>query len=135
MWKIVLVLAAAAAAILVGTVAWAQAPAPAVPALDVQKAQLLDPTRLVVNGTIQCQAGNTYTVSVNVTELGADASVRRSPLAEGPCATSGPQPWSVTVTGSGGSFVPVLTTFGEVTDPATRKSASNVDQRGFTLTR
>lgn len=138
MWKGVLVLASAGAAVLGGTAAWAQPAtpaAPAPPALVVQKVRLPDPGQLVVDGTIQCQLGHNFTVSVNVTELGPDTSVRRSPLTTGPCTANGPQAWTATVPGSGGSFVPVLTTFGTITDPATQKSTSNVDQRGVTVTK
>ena len=136
MWKGFLVLAGAGGAVLIGTAAWAQASQsaePAPPAVVVQKAQLLDPTRLVVTGTIACQPGSTFTVSVNVTELGSQASVRRSPLATGPCTAGGPQAWTATVTGSGGTFAPVLTAFGTITDPSTQKSVSNVVQGGVTF--
>jgi len=135
MWKIVLVVAAAAAAVLTGTVAWAQSAPPAVPALAVGKAQLLDPTRLVVEGTIGCRVGNDFTVSANVTEQAAQDTVKKSTVAAGPCTADGPQAWSVTVTGAGGAFVPVVTAFGSITDPATQRSTANVAQQGVTITK
>jgi hypothetical protein len=133
MRKIVLVLAAAAATVMIGTVAWAQVAPPATPTLAVQKVRLLDPAQLVVDGTIQCQAGNDYSVSAKVTELAARDGVRTSTVAAGRCAADGPQAWSVTVTGSGGTFVPVVTTSGTLTDPATQKATINVDQRGVDI--
>ena len=134
MWKsVVVVLGAAGAVALIGTVASAQVAAPPVPSIVVQKAQLLDATQLTVAGTIQCQVGHTFTVTVNVTELGGQASVRRSPVTSGQCTVNGPQAWTASVTGSGGSFVPVLTTFATIIDPASQKSTMNVDQRGVTF--
>ena len=134
MWKsVVVVLGAVGAVALVGTVASAQVAAPPVPSVVVQKAHLLDPTQLAVDGTIQCQVGRDFSVTVNVTELGGQASVRRSPVTAGPCAVNGPQAWTATVKGSGGAFVPVVTTFGTITDPASQKSTMNVDQRGITI--
>lgn len=135
MWKsVVVVLGAAGAVALIGTVASAQVVAPPVPSIAVQKAHLLDPTQLAIDGTIQCQVGRDFSVTVNVTELGGQAAVRKSPAAAGPCTVNGPQAWTATVKGSGGSFVPVVTTFATITDPASQKSTVNADQRGIDIT-
>ena len=136
MRKSVLVVAVAgAAAVLSGTVAWAQAAPPTVPTLAVQRVQQFDPARLVVDGTIGCQVGKDFSVSTRITELGAKDAVKNSTTAAGPCTVSGPQAWSVTVQGSGGTFIPVITTYGTITDPATRQSTTNVDQRGVVIVR
>lgn len=134
MWKAALVVAAAAAAsALFGTVASAQVAPPEPPGLTLQKVQLLDPNQLVVDGTIECQVMKDFSVSVRVTELGVKDAVKNSTEATGPCTVAGPQAWSVTVRGSGGTFVPVVTTFGKITDPTSRQSVTNVDQRGVVV--
>jgi hypothetical protein len=135
MWKIVLVVAVGTAAVLVGTVASAQVAPQAVPALAVQKVQQLDRTQLVIDGTIECRVSRDFSVSAKVTELGAQDAVKNSTVAAGPCTVNGPQVWSVTILGSGGAFVPVVTTYGKVTDPATQQSTTNVDQRGVVIER
>jgi hypothetical protein len=127
------VLAAAVTPLLLGIGASAAAAAPAVPVAAAQNAHLLDPAHLVVDGTLQCQIGSEFVVSVDVTELGAQPAVRSSPAAAGSCRANGPQAWTVTVTGSGGPFVPVVTTFVKITDLATQESTSNVDQRGIDI--
>jgi len=132
MRKIVLVVAVALA-VLAGTPALAQGSGPAVPALEVQKALLLDPTHLVIDGTIACRVGSDFAVSAKVTELAAQDGVRKSTVATGPCAVDGPQTWSVTVTGTGGTFVPVVTAFGSITDTSTQMSTANVVQGGVDI--
>jgi hypothetical protein len=129
--RILVLAAAAATASLLGIGASAEAAAPAVPVLAAQSAHLLDPTHLVVDGTLQCRVGSDFVVSVDITELGVQPAVRSSPAATGSCRANGPQAWTVTVTGSGASFVPVVTTFATITDPVTQESTSNVDQRGI----
>jgi hypothetical protein len=135
MWKIVLVVAVGTAAVLIGTVASAQVAPPTVPALAVQKVRQLDPTQLVIDGTIECRVSWDFSVSAKVTELGAQDAVKNSTVAAGPCTINGPRVWSVTVWGSGGSFVPVVTTYGKITNPATQQSTTNVDQRGVVIER
>lgn len=135
MWKIVLAIAAAVTVVLIGTVASAQVAPPAVPTLAVGKVQQLDPTQVVVDGTIECRTGQEFSVSARITELGAQDAVKNSTVATGPCTVNGPQVWSVTVRGSGGTFVPVVTTYGKINDPATQQSTTNVDQRGVVIVR
>jgi hypothetical protein len=135
MWKSVLVVAAGATAVLSATLTWSQAAPPAIPTLAVQTVQQLDAVRLVVDGTIECQAGKDFSVSTKITELGAEDAVKNSTTAAGPCPGNGPQAWSVAVRGSGGTFIPVVTTYGTITDPATRQSTTNVDQRGVVIVR
>ena len=133
MRKIVLVLAAVAGTVLIGTAGWAQVAAPPLPTLAAQKVRLPDPTQLVIDGTVQCQAGDDFSVSANVTELAAQDGVRKSTVAAGRCATTGSQVWSLTVMGSGGTFIPVVTVFGKLTDPVTQKSTLNVVQSGVDI--
>ena len=135
MWKMVLVVAVGAATVLTGTLAWAQAAPSAVPALTVQRVQQPDSTRLVVDGTIECQVGKDFSASIRITELGAKDAVKISTTAAGPCTVNGPQAWSVTVQGTGGTFVPVVTTYGTIADPATQQSTTNVDQRSVVIVR
>ena len=82
-----------------GTVASAQVAPPPVPALGVQKVRQLDPTQLVVDGTIDCRISWDFSVSAKVTELGAQDAVKNSTAAAGPCTVNGPQVWSVTIVG------------------------------------
>ncbi|MBA3841517.1 MAG: hypothetical protein H0X39_02680 [Actinobacteria bacterium] len=102
------------------------------PALAPQQAQLLN-SQLVVTGLLACKLGGTYTVTVTATELGSRPGTRTSTVATGTCLATAPQPWSVTVQGTGGTFVPVLTTYGKIVDSTTKKATANVDERGIKL--
>jgi hypothetical protein len=112
------------------------AAAPGTAALVVQTATLVEPTRLAVAGTVDCAAGSTYTVSARLTEIGSDTSVvKLSDAVAGPCTGTGPQPWTVTVTGAGGEFVPVITGSVEVVEDASKNKIVVVDQRGLVIGR
>jgi len=134
MRKVAVVMVVAVAGMLVATTASAQVTGKA--ELTVQAAVLRDPNGLTATGTIGCALGSDFMVFVAVTELGTDSSsVKQSDKATGPCTVDGPQTWTVTVEGSGGDFVPVVTTFGTISDPVSRETVSNVDQRGITFAR